>query len=505
MSPNHDTPCLGVPPLWRCGPLRYGGGALQRGITDERGTMDRTRIATLFADADELGDATVMVAGWVRSVRDMKNFGFVMLNDGSCFKDLQVVMNRETVANYDEVAALTVGSALVVRGALALTPERPQPFELQAMSIEVEGAADPSYPMQKKRQSREFLRTQQHLRSRTNLFRAVFRVRSVAALAIHRFFQERGFVYVNTPIITASDAEGAGEMFRVTTLDVDDPPRTDEGGVDWSQDFFGRATNLTVSGQLQAESFALSFGDVYTFGPTFRAEDSNTRRHAAEFWMLEPEMAFCDLAQDMDVAEEMLKDVIARVMEACPDELAMLNRFVDKGLLERLGHVATSDFARVSYTDAIRILEDAQVAGQTFEYPVSWGVDLQTEHERYLTERHFKRPTFVTDYPAAIKAFYMRMNDDGRTVAAADCLVPGIGEIIGGSQREERFDMLERRIAELGMDSRQYRYYLDLRRYGTCRHAGFGLGFERLVMYLTGMDNIRDVIPHPRTVGNAEF
>ena len=473
--------------------------------SDGRGTMDRTRIATLFADTDELGNTEVTVAGWIRSIRDMKNFGFVMLNDGSCFKDLQVVMNRDQLATYDEVAALTVGSALVVRGTLALTPNRPQPFELQAASIEVEGAAQADYPMQKKRQSREFLRTQQHLRSRTNLFRVVFRVRSVAASAIHGFLQERGFVYVNTPIITASDAEGAGEMFRVTTLDPANPPRTEDGSVDFSQDFFGKATNLTVSGQLQAENFAMSFGDVYTFGPTFRAEDSNTRRHAAEFWMVEPEMAFCDLAQDMDVAEDMLRHVITHVMETCPDELDMLDRFVDKGLKDRLTHVATSDFARVSYTDAIRILEDAQAAGQTFEYPVSWGVDLQTEHERYLTERHFKRPTFVTDYPAAIKAFYMRMNDDGRTVAAADCLVPGIGEIIGGSQREERLDVLERRIEELGMEREQYRHYLDLRRYGTCHHAGFGLGFERLVMYLTGVDNIRDVIPHPRTVGNAEF
>ena len=467
--------------------------------------MDRTRIAQLFAQMDEYGDRTVTVAGWVRSIRDMKNFGFVVLNDGSCFKDLQVVMNRERLGNYEEVAALTVGSALIVTGRLALTPDRPQPFELQADEIVVEGAAQPDYPMQKKRQSREFLRTQQHLRSRTNLFRAVFRVRSVAAFAIHRFFQERGFVYVNTPIITASDAEGAGEMFRVTTIDPANPPLTEDGKVDYSQDFFGKQTNLTVSGQLQAENFAMSFGDVYTFGPTFRAEDSNTRRHAAEFWMVEPEMAFCDLEGEMDVSEEMLKYVINYVMEQCPDELDMFNRFVDKGLRERLRHVATSDFARVSYTDAVRILEEAQEGGTKFEYPVEWGIDLQTEHERYLTEQHFKKPTFVTDYPAGIKAFYMRLNDDGRTVAAADCLVPGIGEIIGGSQREERLDVLERRIDELGMDKGQYRYYLDLRRYGTCHHAGFGLGFERLVMYLTGMDNIRDVIPHPRTVGNADF
>lgn len=467
--------------------------------------MDRTKVTQLFARMDELGGSEVTVAGWVRSIRDMKNFGFVVLNDGSCFKDVQVVMNREKVANYDQVTALTVGSALVVTGTLALTPDRPQPFELQAAEVVVEGAARPDYPMQKKRQSREFLRTQQHLRSRTNLFRAVFRVRSVAAFAIHQFFQGRGFVYVNTPIITASDAEGAGEMFRVTTIDPANPPLTEDGKVDYSRDFFGKATNLTVSGQLQGESFAMSFGDVYTFGPTFRAENSNTRRHAAEFWMVEPEMAFCDLAGEMDVSEEMLKYVITYVMDRCPDEIDMLNSFVDKGLRERLSHVASSDFARVSYTDAVSILQEAQAAGATFEYPVEWGVDLQTEHERYLTERHFRRPTFVTDYPAAIKAFYMRQNDDGKTVAAADCLVPGIGEIIGGSQREERLDVLERRIAELGMDVGQYKYYLDLRRYGSCHHAGFGLGFERLVMYLTGVDNIRDVIPHPRTVGNADF
>ena len=469
--------------------------------------MDRTKIATLFTNKDQLGGSELTVAGWVRSIRDMKNFGFVTLNDGSCFKDLQVVLNRENLGDeeYDRIIAQNVGAALIITGTLALTPERPQPFELQASTIVVEGPSAPDYPMQKKRQSREYLRTQQHLRSRTNLFRAVFRVRSVTAFAIHRFFQERGFVYVNTPIITASDAEGAGEMFRVTTLDLNNVPKTEDGQVDWSQDFFGKATNLTVSGPLQAEHFAMSFGDVYTFGPTFRAEDSNTRRHAAEFWMVEPEMAFCDLAQDMDVAEAMLKYVINYVMETCPDELDMFNKFVDKDLKDRLQHVATSDFARVTYTDAIKILEDAQAKGHKFEYPVSWGVDLQTEHERFLTEQHFKKPTFVTDYPAAIKAFYMRLNDDGRTVAASDCLVPGIGEIIGGSQREERLDVLERRIEELGMDKEQYRYYLDLRRYGGCHHAGFGLGFERLVMYLTGVDNIRDVLPHPRTVGNADF
>lgn len=474
--------------------------------------MNRTRISELFAHADLMGGKTITVGGWVRSVRDMKNFGFVVLNDGSCFKDLQVVMRREqgeegepALSNYDEICSVGSGAALLISGTLVLTPERPQPFELQAQEIVVEGPCAEDYPLQKQRQPREFLRTQQHLRSRTNLFRAVFRVRSVAAFAIHCFFQEHGFVYVHTPIITASDAEGAGEMFRVTTLDLANPPLLDDGSVDWNQDFFGKPSNLTVSGQLQAENFALAFGDVYTFGPTFRAENSNTRRHAAEFWMVEPEMAFCDLVADMDCAEAMLKYVIRYVMDHCADELAFFNSFVDKGLLARLEHVASSDFARVSYTSAIEILEQAVRDGYMFEFPVSWGVDLQTEHERYLTEKHFKRPTFVTDYPAAIKAFYMRLNDDGKTVAAADCLVPGIGEIIGGSQREERLDVLERRIAELDMDPVQYKYYLDLRRYGGCHHAGFGLGFERLVMYLTGVDNIRDVIPHPRTVGNADF
>ena len=467
--------------------------------------MKRMRIAALYADAQQLGDQQVTVAGWVRSVRDMKNFGFVTINDGSCFKDLQVVMNRDDLVNYDEIAHLNVGSSVLVKGLMKLTPEAQQPFEVQAVEIEVAGVSAPDYPLQKKRTTQEFLRTQQHLRPRTNLFRAVFRVRSVAAFAIHEFFQSRGFAYVNTPIITASDCEGAGEMFRVTTLDMDNLPRDDKGVVDYSQDFFGKPASLTVSGQLNAENFALSMGDVYTFGPTFRAENSNTARHAAEFWMVEPEMAFADLNDDMEVAEDMLKYVIRTVMEKCPDELQMFNKFVDKGLLERLEHVVNSDFARVSYTEAIEILEAAIAAGQKFDYKVEWGIDLQTEHERFLTEQHFKKPTFVYDYPAGIKAFYMRLNDDGKTVAAADCLVPGVGEIIGGSQREERLDVLERRIAELGMDAEQYKYYCDLRRYGTCKHAGFGLGFERLVMYVTGVSNIRDVIPHPRTVGNAEF
>ena len=435
----------------------------------------------------------------------MKIFGFVTLNDGSCFKDLQVVMNREGLANYDEIAHQNVSAALVCTGTLKLTPEAKQPFELTAESIEVEGTSAPDYPLQKKRTTVEFLRTQQHLRPRTNLFRAVFRVRSEAAAAIHRFFQDRGFCYVNTPIITASDCEGAGEMFRVTSLDLAHVPLNDDGAVDYTQDFFGKPASLTVSGQLNAENFAMAFGDVYTFGPTFRAENSNTTRHAAEFWMVEPEIAFADLEDDMELAEAMLRSVIRDVMERCPDELAMLNKFVDKGLLARLEHVASSNFARVTYTEAVEILEDAVAAGHEFDYPVSWGIDLQTEHERFLTEQHFKLPTFVTDYPTEIKAFYMRLNDDGKTVAAADCLVPGIGEIIGGSQREERLDVLKHRIEELGMDESQYKYYLDLRRYGSCKHAGFGLGFERLVMYLTGVGNIRDVLPHPRTVGSCDF
>ena len=464
--------------------------------------MEHVEIAALFARPESYADQQITVVGWVKSIRDMKNFGFATINDGTCFKDLQVVMEREHLADYDTIAAQSVGAALVATGVFVLTPEAKQPFELKATSIQVEGESAPDYPLQKKRHTNEFLRTIQHLRPRTNLFRAVFRVRSVAAQSIHRFFSERGFVYVNTPIITTSDAEGAGEMFRVTTLDAGNPPRTDAGEVDFSQDFFGHAANLTVSGQLQAENFALAFGKVYTFGPTFRAEDSNTARPAAEFWMVEPEIAFADLQDDMNLAEDLLKYVIKDVLASCPDEMDLFNRFVDKGLLDRLKHVAESDFAHVTYTEAIDILKAAK---KKFAYHVEWGIDLQTEHERFLTEEHFKRPTFVTDYPAAIKAFYMRLNDDGKTVAAMDCLVPGVGEIVGGSQREERLEVLERRIVELGMDPDQYRYYCDLRRYGSCRHAGFGLGFERLVMYLTGIANIRDVIPHPRTVGNAEF
>ena len=464
--------------------------------------MERTKIAQIFADQEAFGGKEVAVSGWARTIRDMKTFGFIELNDGSCFKNLQVVMDAAALENYKEIAGQNVGAALSVTGTVVLTPEAKQPLEIKAAAISVEGASTPDYPLQKKRHSVEYLRTIQHLRPRTNLFSAAFRVRSMAAHAIHTFFQDRGFVYVHTPIITASDCEGAGEMFRVTTLDMDHLPRTEDGAVDYSQDFFGKPANLTVSGQLNAENFAMAFGDVYTFGPTFRAEKSYTPRHAAEFWMIEPEMAFCDLAGDMDVAEAMIKFVIRTVMEKCPDEMNFFQSFVDKGLKERLEHVASSDFGRVTYTEAVELLKRS---GHKFDYPVDWGCDLQTEHERYLTEQVFQKPVFVTDYPKEIKAFYMRLNDDGKTVAAADCLVPGIGEIIGGSQREERLDVLENRIRELGMDPKDYWWYLDLRRYGGCKHAGFGLGFERMVMYLTGVGNIRDVLPHPRTVGSADF
>ncbi|MCI6256573.1 MAG: asparagine--tRNA ligase [Clostridiales bacterium] len=464
--------------------------------------MKRTTIAQIFADQGAFGGQTVTVCGWARTIRDMKTFGFIELNDGSCFRNLQVVFADGEVANFKEISKCNVGTSFVVTGTVVLTPGAKQPLEVKAATITVEGASTPDYPLQKKRHSVEYLRTIQHLRPRTNLFSAAFRVRSVAAHAVHCFFQDRGFVYVHTPIITASDCEGAGEMFQVTTLDMNNPPRLADGSVDWSQDFFGKRANLTVSGQLNAENFAMAFGNVYTFGPTFRAENSNTQRHAAEFWMIEPEMAFCDLAGDMEVAEDMIKYIINTVMEKCPDEMDFFSSFVDKGLKERLQHVASSDFGRVTYTDAVEILKKNN---DKFDYKVEWGCDLQTEHERYLTEQVFKKPVFVTDYPKDIKAFYMRLNDDGKTVAAADCLVPGIGEIIGGSQREERLDLLEARIRELGMDPKDYWWYLDLRRYGSCKHAGFGLGFERMVMYLTGISNIRDVELHPRTVGNADF
>ena len=464
--------------------------------------MERTEILSLFKNTPADG-TEITVCGWAKNIRDSKNIGFIALSDGGCFKTLQVVLEAGKLANYDEVIHTGLYSSLRVKGKLVLTPQAKQPFELNAESVEILGdcPAD-EYPLQKKKMSMEYLRTMPTLRPRTNTFNAAFRVRSVAAYAIHKFFQENGFVYAHSPLITASDCEGAGEMFRVTTLDLDNVPKTEDGAVDYSKDFFEKPVNLTVSGQLEAEAMAMAFGKVYTFGPTFRAEKSFTTRHAAEFWMIEPEMAFCDLAGDMDVAEAMIKHIITRVLERCPDEINFFNSFVDKGLKARLEHVATSDFARVSYTEAVEILKKHN---DRFEYRVDWGTDLQTEHERYLTEQIYQRPVFVTDYPKEIKAFYMRLNDDGKTVAAADCLVPGIGEIIGGSQREERLDMLEARIRELGMKPEDYWWYCDLRRYGSCRHAGFGLGFERMVMYLTGVSNIRDVELHPRTVGNAEF
>ena len=459
--------------------------------------MQRTEIVSLYKAAP--ADGTVItVCGWAKTIRDSKNIGFIELSDGSCFKSLQVVFEAEKLANYKEIAKCGVGASFEVTGRLILTPGAKQPFEVNADSITLLGSCPPEYPLQKKRHTMEFLRTMPHLRPRTNTFAAAFRVRSVAAYAIHKFFQEQGFVYAHTPLITGSDCEGAGEMFRVTTLDPADPPRTEDGTVDYSQDFFGRATNLTVSGQLEAEAMAMAFGKVYTFGPTFRAEKSFTPRHAAEFWMIEPEMAFADLAADMDNAEAMIKSVIGYVLEQCPAELAFFNQFFDKGLLERLQSLVNSEFARVSYTDAIELLKKNNDA---FQYKVEWGVDLQTEHERYLTEQVFKKPVFVTDYPKEIKSFYMRLNDDGKTVAAADMLVPGIGELIGGSQREERLDLLEARMDELGLAKEDYDWYLDLRRFGSAPHAGYGLGFERLIMYVTGIANIRDVLPFPRTAG----
>jgi asparaginyl-tRNA synthetase len=464
--------------------------------------MERTLISEIFADPKSFDKVQVTVGGWIRTMRAQKTFGFIELNDGSYFKSLQVVFEDGIVENYKDIAKQNVGAALIVSGTLVYTPEAKQPIELKAAVISVEGASTPDYPLQKKRHTMEYLRTIAHLRPRTNTFSAVFRVRSVAAYAIHQFFQDRGFVYVHTPLITASDCEGAGEMFNVTTLDLANPPKTEDGEVDWSQDFFGKHASLTVSGQLNAESFAQAFGNVYTFGPTFRAENSNTQRHAAEFWMIEPEMAFADLNDYMDTAEAMIKFVISEVMKKCPQEMEFFGKFIDKELLPRLQHVMDSEFVRVSYTEAVELLEKS---GAKFDYPVSWGCDLQTEHERYLTEQLFKKPVFVTDYPKEIKAFYMRLNDDSKTVAAADCLVPGIGEIIGGSQREERLEVLENRMQELGLSPEDYWWYLDLRRYGSTHHAGFGLGFERLIMYLTGISNIRDVLPHPRTVGNADF
>lgn len=464
--------------------------------------MKRTEITELYSRAEAIAAAPVTVCGWVRTIRDSRALGFIDLNDGSCFKGVQIVFEADRIPNFAEVARMNVGSALVVTGDLVLTPEAKQPFEIHAQSIAAEGASTPDYPLQKKRHSLEYLRTIAHLRPRTNTFSAAFRVRSAAAYAVHQFFQENGFVYVNTPLITGSDCEGAGEMFSVTTLDPADPPRTEDGAVDYSRDFFQKHTSLTVSGQLEAECMAMAFGKVYTFGPTFRAEKSYTQRHAAEFWMIEPEIAFADLRDDMHLAEAMIKFIIRYVLETCPDDIEFFNRFVDKGLLERLNHVVNSDFACITYTEAVDLL---MKHNDGFEYKVKWGTDLQTEHEKYLTEQIFCRPVFVTDYPKEIKAFYMRMNDDGKTVAAVDLLVPGIGEIIGGSQREERMDVLLRRMKDFGLSEENYWWYLDLRRYGGTRHAGFGLGFERMVMYLTGIANIRDVLPFPRTTGSAEF
>ena len=463
--------------------------------------MELTNIKDLFREKESYAGKKVTVGGWVRSNRDSKTFGFLVVNDGSFFEPLQVVYSDQ-LADFAAIAKIGVGAAVIVTGTIVVTPGAKQPLEMQAEEVVVEGASPSDYPLQKKRHSFEYLRTISHLRARTNTFQAVFRVRSLAAYAIHRFFQERGFVYVHTPLITGSDCEGAGEMFQVTTLDLENVPKTEDGKVDYSQDFFGKPTNLTVSGQLDAETYAFAFRNVYTFGPTFRAENSNTTRHAAEFWMIEPEMCFADLKDDMILAESMLKYIIRYVLENAPEEMAFFNQFVDKGLIERLQHVLDSEFGHVTYTEAIEILEKHN---DEFEYKVHWGSDLQTEHERYLTEKEFKRPVFVTDYPKEIKAFYMKLNEDGKTVAAMDCLVPGIGEIIGGSQREDKLELLEKRMDELGLKREDYEFYLDLRRYGSARHAGFGLGFERCVMYLTGMGNIRDVIPVPRTVKNCDL
>ncbi len=463
--------------------------------------MELISVRALFKDTDAYIGKKVTVGGWVRSIRASKQFGFIVLNDGTYFTPVQVVYH-DTMGNFQEISKTNVGAALIVEGTLVATPEAKQPFEIQADTVTVEGASTSDYPLQKKRHTLEFLRTMTHLRPRTNTFQAVFRVRSLIAYAIHQFFQERDFVYVHTPLITGSDCEGAGEMFQVTTLDLANVPMTEDGKVDFSQDFYGKPTNLTVSGQLNGETFAMAFKNIYTFGPTFRAENSNTTRHAAEFWMIEPEIAFADLGDDMRLAEDMIKYIIAYVLEHAPEEMAFFNQFVDKGLLERLNHVLSSDFGHVTYTEAIEILEKHN---DQFAFPVHWGSDLQTEHERYLTEVVFKKPVFVTDYPKEIKAFYMKLNPDGKTVAAMDCLVPGIGEIIGGSQREDDYEVLKNRIEELGMKPEDYDFYLDLRKYGSARHAGFGLGFERCVMYLTGMANIRDVLPFPRTVGNCDL
>ena len=458
-------------------------------------------IKQLYRNKEQYIDKTVKVAGWIRTSRMSKNFGFIELNDGSFFKNMQIVID-EKLENFKEIGKLPISTSLLIEGTLVATQNAKQPVEIQATKIVVEGESDNSYPLQKKRHTFEYLRTIAHLRPRSNLFSAAFRVRSVAAYAIHKFFQDRNFVYAHSPIITGSDCEGAGEMFRLTTLDLDDVPKTEDGKVDYSQDFFGKEANLTVSGQLNAEIMALAFRNVYTFGPTFRAENSYTGRHASEFWMIEPEIAFADLEDNMELAEDMIKYIINYVLEQCPEEMEFFNSFVDKGLLERLNNIVNSEFTKITYTKAIELLLES---GQKFEYPVEWGCDLQTEHERYITEQIFNAPVFVTDYPKEIKAFYMRMNEDGKTVRAMDLLVPGVGEIIGGSQREERYDLLMDRIKECGLNEEDYWWYLELRKYGTATHSGFGLGFERIIMYLTGISNIRDVIPFPRTPKNAEF
>ena len=464
--------------------------------------MSYTWIHDLSHDPEKYAEQEVTVGGWIRTIREQKNFGFIMLNDGTFFKPLQIVFEREYSENYEQIAKIGNGAAVTINGKITLTPDAKQPFEMKAKEVIIEGNSPEDYPLQPKRHSPEFLRTIAHLRPRTNLFSAVFKVRSEASFAIHNFFHEQNFVYVHTPIITSSDAEGAGEMFHVTTINPQNPPLLDDGEINYKKDFFGKKTNLTVSGQLAAEAFAMAFRNVYTFGPTFRAENSNTARHAAEFWMIEPEIAFADLNDCANLAEAMIKAIINHVLKTCPEEMEFFNQFVDKGLLERLNLVANSKFAFITYTEAIKELEKAK---QKFEYPVSWGIDLQTEHERYLTEKVFKGPVFVTDYPKEIKAFYMKLNPDGKTVAALDCLVPGIGEIVGGSQREEDYEKLIKRIQELDLEEKEYSWYLDLRKYGSVKHAGFGLGFERMIMYLTGVNNIRDVLPFARTVGHAEY
>lgn len=464
--------------------------------------MKRTLAFDIFQSKEDFGGKKVTVAGWARSIRSSNAFGFIELNDGSCFRNVQVVFEADKLGNYKDIAKQNVGAALIVEGTLVLTPDAPQPFEIKADSIEIEGASTPDYPIQKKKHSLEYLRTITHLRPRANLFNAVFRVRSAAAFALHKFFNENGFVYVHTPLITVSDCEGAGEMFRVSSLDLDNPPKTDDGKIDFSKDFFGKSAFLTVSGQLNAECFAQAFSKVYTFGPTFRAEKSYTQRHAAEFWMIEPEIAFSDLEDDMALAEAMTKSVVSYVLENCASELEFFNKFVDNTLLDRLHNIVNNDFARISYTEAIKLLEES---GKKFDYTPFWGCDMQTEHERYLCEEIFRKPLFVTDYPKEIKAFYMRQNDDGKTVAAADMLVPGVGELIGGSQREERLDKLEEAYSRFGLDPDDYWWYTELRKYGGTHHAGFGLGFERLIMYITGVSNIRDVEAFPRTTGNADI